>query len=76
MNSVHINLVYRRADRSWHAAILDDDGNALWRSTERFSSADIAYFRAVGQFVLSMPGDNSADSAVDAQAALAEKEIH
>jgi len=70
MNSVHINLTYRPADRSWRAAILDDRGNALWRSPERFHSADVAYFRAVGQFVLSMRDDNSVNgdfSAVDAQ---------
>ena len=72
MNPVHIDLAYRPGDQSWHAAILDDHGNALWRSAEPFHTADVAYYRAVGQFVLSMQGDNSVErdiSALDAQVA-------
>jgi len=66
MNPVHIDLAYRPDDQSWHAAILDDHGNALWRSADRFHTADVAYYRAVGQFVLSMLGDNAVDRDISA----------
>jgi hypothetical protein len=52
MNAIRIDLTYRAGDRTWNAAIMDVQGNVIWRSVEQFHSADIAYYRAMGQFVL------------------------
>ena len=50
-SSIRINLTYSAVDRSWSASIVDED-KIIWMSAEKFHSADTAYYRAIGRFVL------------------------
>lgn len=50
-SSPQINLTYSAVDRSWSASIVDQD-KIIWTSAEKFHSADTAYYRAIGKFVL------------------------
>lgn len=50
-SSAQVNLTYSAVDRSWSASIVDQD-KIIWTSAEKFHSADTAYYRAIGKFVL------------------------
>ena len=48
---IQIKLTRSDVDHRWSVSLLDQE-NVFWSSPETFDSPDIAYYRAIGEYVL------------------------
>src|SRR5215831_20091870 len=49
---LQINLACSKVDGSWTSSIVAERDRIVWTSAQKFRSADQAYYRAIGEFVL------------------------
>lgn len=49
---LEITLARSDSDHGWKASIVTADHQVIWAAPERFDSADQAYYRAMGEYVL------------------------
>ena len=61
---IQIKLTRSDVDHKWSVSLLDQE-NVFWISPETFDSADIAYYRAIGEYVLQKCDGGNADPPKD-----------
>jgi hypothetical protein len=57
---IQIKLTRSDVDHRWSASLVDQQ-NVFWSSPETFDSPDVAYYRAIGEYVLQEGAGDSAN---------------